>query len=160
MHPDIVYECFSCKFSFDSYKELSQHIIIGHNNTSSVKRYLCECGKSFHAKYRLIDHQLCHTDEKIFKCTHQNCQKAFKRKPELRDHLKTHEGKLGKQIVHKYVHSFFEFLSIFFLCIFFSCQHAEYICECGEGFVLPRQLRNHKSLLEITSFAYLLSAVV
>lgn len=148
MHRDIVYECFGCKFEFDSYKELNQHIKDGHTNTLPAKRYLCKCGKSFTEKYRLNEHQICHDGKKRFVCKHHGCQKAYSGKPELRDHLKIHEGKKGKQIL--ILNSFQYFWHVFL----FFCQNSEYFCECGEGFILSRQLRNHRGSLEIIFFSY------
>lgn len=146
MHPEIVFECFACKITFDLHYDLRQHMLDDrhtlsenvsdhewkisqkveknirnekkikqykcamcsqqfsnpsslkiHENVHTCKRYICDvCGNSFSEKYRLMEHQQSHTDEREFKCTHQDCQKAFKRKRDLQDHLKIHEGKKGK----------------------------------------------------------------
>ncbi|XP_072023074.1 uncharacterized protein [Amphiura filiformis] len=80
--------CEECGASFKTKRDLSKH----HMSHSDFKPFVCqECGKGFLFKNKLDRHRMTvHSNEKPFKCTIPNCDKAFSRRDKLNDHARTH----------------------------------------------------------------------
>lgn len=125
-HTDVVFECFACKLTFNTYYELSRHMQRDrhHNlespdtpktNENNEKSNVCaDCGLIFAKKQQLYDHRRFHKMEEHF-C--EICSKGFTHPNTYREHMLIHEGKV------------------------------EHFCHCGKGFVLRRRLRAHEGLL-------------
>ena len=80
--------CEECGASFKTKRDLKKH----HMSHSDFKPYVCQdCGKGFLFKNKLDRHRMTvHSNEKPFKCTFANCEKAFSRRDKLNDHARTH----------------------------------------------------------------------
>ena len=80
--------CEECGASFKTKRDLSKH----HMSHSEFKPFVCQdCGKGFLFNNKLKRHRLTvHSNEKPFKCTVANCDKAFSRRDKLNDHARTH----------------------------------------------------------------------
>ena len=134
--------CEDCGASFTSKQDLQKHCnFMMHSN---FKPFTCqECGKGFTAKNKLDRHQMTvHSKEKPFKCTFENCEKAFSRRDKLTDHARTHlnyepfhcrfcsKGFFRKDNLkeHEVLHT----------------KDYPYKCEkCPKGFMRPKMLARH-----------------
>ncbi|XP_024080325.1 zinc finger protein PLAG1-like [Cimex lectularius] len=80
-----VFECETCKKSFNSKAKLIQHRYVH----TGEKPFVCAtCGKGFSSKFRLVRHVLIHSDSPKYACS--ICAKNFHRKDHLKTHAKTH----------------------------------------------------------------------
>ena len=81
--------CITCGKSFDTKTSLDKHMYC-HTKPSA---FCCEeCGQSFPFKSRLIQHQITHTKEPRFLCKQGQCDKGFKNKGDLNQHMKSHSN--------------------------------------------------------------------
>lgn len=81
------FDCVNCKQTFNDLVSLDRHVAIHH--ASVTKTYSCkECGKTFSQMGSLTSHKLIHEDVRKWHCNH--CDKKFRHKHHLRNHLKLH----------------------------------------------------------------------
>ena len=58
-------------------------------NRTNIKTFSCDiCEKSFRLKYYLKDHMITHVEDKQFQCN--SCDKKFKRLGDLKVHMRKH----------------------------------------------------------------------
>ena len=106
-HIDIVhnklreYKCYSCDKAYDTKHTLNSHINQNHEKT---KTYKCEmCDKSFFNNVCLYAHRITH-NESTHKC--DTCQKTFKCKKWLTDHIRMVHEKIRKYVCEFCKHAF------------------------------------------------------
>ncbi|KAF7286259.1 hypothetical protein GWI33_006553 [Rhynchophorus ferrugineus] len=84
------YGCTQCSASFASKEQLEKHELL-HSPNAQVS---CKtCNKTFANVYRLQRHMISHDESAVlrkFKCT--ECDKAFKFKHHLKEHIRIHSG--------------------------------------------------------------------
>ncbi|XP_048517162.1 zinc finger protein 1 isoform X2 [Dendroctonus ponderosae] len=84
------YGCSQCNSSFSSKEHLEKHELL-HSPNAQVSCKICN--KTFANVYRLQRHMISHDESAIlrkFKCT--ECDKAFKFKHHLKEHIRIHSG--------------------------------------------------------------------
>jgi uncharacterized Zn-finger protein len=108
----------------------------------------------FRAEKVRVNHHRTHTGERPFKCTHENCDKAFAQAYDLTKHKTLHTGEFICDIFEVFT---FQFLKIFY-CVFFLTYiltvdaikliilfsgEKRHICHCGVAFRLSSALKTH-----------------
>lgn len=95
---DGVYNCrvTGCNEKFKNHKNLMSHM---KNNHDYVKFHECGiCGKRFTDRSNFNAHKRVHSDKRDFKCTFDGCDKKFKYKRSLTDHVKRCKRKREEEI--------------------------------------------------------------
>uniref|UniRef100_A0A1Y1MLD0 Zinc finger E-box-binding homeobox protein zag-1 n=1 Tax=Photinus pyralis TaxID=7054 RepID=A0A1Y1MLD0_PHOPY len=88
--PSGPYGCSQCATSFTSKDQLEKHELL-HSPNAQVSCKICN--KTFANVYRLQRHMISHDESAVlrkFKCT--ECEKAFKFKHHLKEHIRIHSG--------------------------------------------------------------------
>ncbi|XP_060080613.1 zinc finger protein 780A-like [Ylistrum balloti] len=86
-HTDKSFSCDQCNFVCKQKKTFSLHLK-KHEGTSS--ELICEiCGKEFMTNTQFNRHYKTHRGERLFKCSLPGCQRTFKIKGALTDHVKS-----------------------------------------------------------------------
>lgn len=88
--PDVPHACSQCSASFPTRDLLEKHELL-HSQNIAVSCKICH--KSFANVYRLQRHMISHDESALlrkFKCT--DCDKAFKFKHHLKEHVRIHSG--------------------------------------------------------------------
>ncbi|XP_023241027.1 zinc finger protein 708-like [Centruroides sculpturatus] len=106
------FSCQVCNKSYKTKQNLELHKLVHDNqfyytcqvcnkivkgNIARHKRihihHICKiCGKEFKSNYKLMDHEVTHSEDRPFKC--DICNKSFKRKKVLKTHHETHNDEL------------------------------------------------------------------
>ncbi|XP_060524660.1 zinc finger protein 1 isoform X2 [Cylas formicarius] len=84
------YGCAQCSTSFPAKEQLEKHELL-HSPNAQVSCKICN--KTFANVYRLQRHMISHDESAVlrkFKCT--ECEKAFKFKHHLKEHIRIHSG--------------------------------------------------------------------
>lgn len=87
---DIV--CNECNSKFSSESELSKHKQLMHPDSEQLlKPYTCPIySESFTQLYILTNHEQTHrNNRKLFRCTHEGCDKLYTTRSGLDSHIKT-----------------------------------------------------------------------
>eukprot|EP01083_Nonionella_stella_P031292 85675_1 len=85
---------FECPYCNASFPSCSlcTRHIRTHTNERPFKCTYLNCEKAFKRRDAFTRHIRTHTNERPFKCTYLNCDWAFKRRDALRSHIRTHTG--------------------------------------------------------------------
>ena len=87
-HEEPQFSCMDCKKKFRTQWLLKRHMI---SHTKDTKHICAVCGARFASSYNLHRHEeTLHLHLKSFKC--DLCEKTFKRKEYLSDHILAHSG--------------------------------------------------------------------
>lgn len=80
VHLDIrIHQCYKCAKMFKTESAFKVHLYSVHTDAEKKEQYICNiCNKVFYQAGRLHTHKSVHTGEKMFKCTVEDCGKAFR----------------------------------------------------------------------------------
>lgn len=106
--------CKECRKRFASTATYKDHMVTAHS--TEPKQFKCQCGKSFHLKRQLKQHEYCHQTKKEFKC--ETCDKRISSKSDLQQHKIVHDPSLSK----------------------YKCD------KCGKGFLQKSRFNQHVKL--------------
>ena len=83
-----IFICHICDQSFTTFTMLENHLLKVHESCENVTKITCTfCDKSFKQERYLLEHDKFFHQNIKFKCTESGCDKVFRRKGKLMNHI-------------------------------------------------------------------------